>query len=210
MPNKKDFIFWLHPEFPSAGWYHLQLPTGFFTTSQKISFFLCLIPSVRLETALVTATGGFDFKSSAIRFASWVIKVRKFLAMILTKIVGAMKDYEKANKEKQESCQKKAFEQFLAYLYLENADKQSMDRSLPVWIPNNLWAMISIQSQPRSRIMSLVITSLITHQSLGVARGNTGDKSPPFWRHSRHIGSHLVNQNFVFIHFGFQNGFFPI
>ena len=42
--------------------------------------------------------------------------------MILTKIVEAMKDYDKANKEKQESCQKKAFEQFLAYLYLENAD----------------------------------------------------------------------------------------
>ena len=43
--------------------------------------------------------------------------------IILTKIVEAMKDNDESNKEKNKRCQKKAFKQFLTYLYLDNADK---------------------------------------------------------------------------------------
>jgi len=48
------------------------------TTSRKISFFRCLMPSDRHETAFVTAIGGLA--ASAILCASWVMYSRRIFA----------------------------------------------------------------------------------------------------------------------------------
>ena len=43
--------------------------------------------------------------------------------IILTKYVEKMKDYDATDKEKVALCQEKAFQQLVAYTYLENTDK---------------------------------------------------------------------------------------
>jgi hypothetical protein len=43
--------------------------------------------------------------------------------IILTKIVEAMEGYAEADDDKREKMQEQAFNQFLAFLYLDNAEK---------------------------------------------------------------------------------------
>mmetsp|Transcript_238 Transcript_238/g.555 ORF Transcript_238/g.555 Transcript_238/m.555 type:complete len:262 (+) Transcript_238:527-1312(+) len=71
MPERKDLIFTaplisLWRTVPLAATRRLS----FSTTSRKISFFLCLMPSARQLTAFVNATGGLDLESSDMRFPS--------------------------------------------------------------------------------------------------------------------------------------------
>jgi hypothetical protein len=63
------------------------------------------------------------------RVARDVLKSHIGGPIVLTKIVEATAGYADANKAKREKIEEQAFNQFLGFLYLDNADKQGK-----VWI----------------------------------------------------------------------------
>mmetsp|Transcript_10034 Transcript_10034/g.23456 ORF Transcript_10034/g.23456 Transcript_10034/m.23456 type:complete len:293 (+) Transcript_10034:235-1113(+) len=86
MPERNDLIFTAPlisecSTVPFAATRRLS----FSTTSRKISFFLCLIPSALQLTAFVRATGGLFLVSSAILFPSWVMNC---LRMVESRLWG--------------------------------------------------------------------------------------------------------------------------
>mmetsp|Transcript_28945 Transcript_28945/g.59240 ORF Transcript_28945/g.59240 Transcript_28945/m.59240 type:complete len:323 (+) Transcript_28945:541-1509(+) len=80
IPDRKDFIL-TAPRISECRTVPLAATSrlSFSTTSRKISFFLCLMPSARHDTAFVRATGGLDLASSAVRLPSWVMKERRMV-----------------------------------------------------------------------------------------------------------------------------------
>mmetsp|Transcript_22673 Transcript_22673/g.40364 ORF Transcript_22673/g.40364 Transcript_22673/m.40364 type:complete len:284 (-) Transcript_22673:291-1142(-) len=86
MPERKDLIL-TAPLISECNTVPLAATRrlSFSTTSRNISFFLCLMPSARQETALVSATGGLLLESSAMRLPSWVMKDRN---MVESKLWG--------------------------------------------------------------------------------------------------------------------------
>ncbi|KAI2502242.1 hypothetical protein MHU86_12214 [Fragilaria crotonensis] len=84
------------------------------------------------------------------RVARDVLKSHVGGPIVLTKIVEAMDGYEDADSEKRSKMCEQAFNQFLAFLYLDNADKAKYGSILTGLNTQQSLGTISIQRQSRS------------------------------------------------------------